>query len=80
LLTKITGLANAEPSIVRTAAPLSSYLSPHEILVVLPAEFAPDLPAAQLTQIIERLRAAIKAAHPDVRHVFIQPVAAGQMA
>jgi cation diffusion facilitator family transporter len=80
LLTKITGLANAEPSIVRTAAPLSSYLSPHEILVVLPAEFAPDLPAAQLTQIIERLRAAIKAAHPDVRHVFIQSVAAGQVA
>jgi cation diffusion facilitator family transporter len=76
LLASITALACAEPAIVRTAAPLSSYLSPQEILVVLPAEFAPDLPAAQLTEAVERLQAAIKAAHPEVRHVFVQPVSA----
>jgi cation diffusion facilitator family transporter len=74
LLASITALACAETAIVRTAPPLSSYLSPQEILVVLPAEFTPDVPAAQLTEAIGRLCAAIKAAHPEVRHMFVQPV------
>ena len=72
LLEKIRALAQAEASIVRTAPPLSSYLSPHEILVVLRVEFAPELPARQLTQAVEQLQAAIQVAHPDVQHVFIQ--------
>jgi len=75
LLEQLTALACAEPAITHVAAPLSSYLSPQEILVVLLVEFAPELPAAQVTQAIERLRAAIQAAHPDVRHVFVQPTA-----
>jgi cation diffusion facilitator family transporter len=77
LLQHVTALACAEKMIVRTAPPLSSYLSPHEILVVLPVEFVPDLPAAQLNEIVAQLCAAIKAAYPDVQHVFIQPAALG---
>lgn len=73
LLQKITDLVQAEPTVVRTAPPLSSYLSPHELLVVLPVEFAPDLPAAQLTTTVKQLRTAIEAAYPDVKHIFIQP-------
>ena len=75
LLRQVTALAQAEPAIVATKPPLSSYLSPHEILLVLAVEFAPALPAAELTQVIARLCDAIKAAHPDVQHVFIQPAA-----
>jgi len=73
LLQKITDLVQAEPAVVNTAPPLSSYLSPHELLVVLPVEFAPSLPADQLTLLIARLRTTIETAYPDVRHVFIQP-------
>jgi cation diffusion facilitator family transporter len=75
LLEKITELVCAEPAITHVEAPLSSYLGPQEILVVLPVEFAPELAAAQVTQVIERLRAAIQTAHPSVQHVFIQPTA-----
>ncbi len=75
LLEKIITLACAEPAIRYVAAPLSSYLGPQEILVVLPVEFAPELAAAQVTQAIEQLRAAIQAAHPSVQHVFVQPTA-----
>ena len=75
LLQKLTTLVQAEPTVVSTGLPLSSYLSPHELLVVLPVEFTPDLPAARLTTTIEQLCAAIKVAYPDVRHVFIQPIA-----
>jgi hypothetical protein len=59
--------------VVSTAPPLSSYLSPHELLVVIPVEFAADLPAAQLTKRIKQLRASIEATYPDVKHIFIQP-------
>jgi cation diffusion facilitator family transporter len=75
LLAKIKDLACAEPCIAHVADPLSSYLGPQEILVVLPVEFAPELAAAQLTQTIERLRAAIQTVHPSVQHVFVQPTA-----
>lgn len=75
LLEQLTALACAEPAIAHVAAPLSSYLGPQEILVVLPVEFAPELAAAHVTQTIERLRAAIQAAHPSVQHVFVQPTA-----
>jgi cation diffusion facilitator family transporter len=75
LLEKIKELLCDESSIAHVEDPLSSYLGPQEILVVLPIEFAPDLATAQLTQTIERLRAAIQTAHPNVQHVFIQPTA-----
>lgn len=73
LLAQVTALANQEPSIMHTGLPLSSYLSPHEILLVLPVQFAPELPAAKLTEVVKRLQAAIAKAYPDVQHVFIQP-------
>ena len=77
LLAQLTALARADAAVVSTAPPLSSYLSPHDMLVVLRVEFRPELSAAQLPSIVERLRGAIQAAHPDVRHLFIQPVALG---
>jgi cation diffusion facilitator family transporter len=80
LLQKITTLVQAEPTVVRVALPLSSYLSPHELLVVLPVEFPADLPAAQLTATVEQLRTAIEASYPDVRHIFIQPIASEKAA
>ncbi|WP_210518997.1 cation diffusion facilitator family transporter [Hymenobacter terricola] len=78
LLRQLTALARAEPAVVRTAPPLSSYLSAHELLVVLLVEFAPELPARELTQTVERICAAIRTQHPDVKHVFVQPVGPGR--
>ncbi|WP_151089391.1 cation diffusion facilitator family transporter [Hymenobacter baengnokdamensis] len=78
ILQRIAELVDAEKAVARTAAPLSSYLSPHEILVVLTVSFEPGLPAAQVVEIIERLRTAVQQAHPDVKHLFIQPVAASK--
>ena len=78
LLQQLAQLAEYEPEVVGLGPSLSSYLSPHELLLVLNVEFAPTLPAAELTQTIERLCATIQAAHPDVKHVFVQPIALGK--
>jgi cation diffusion facilitator family transporter len=78
VLAQLTALVRAEVSVVDTAAPLSSYLSPHELLIVLQVEFNAELPAAQLTQVVARLHTTIKKAFPDVQHLFIEPTLLGK--
>jgi cation diffusion facilitator family transporter len=73
MLAQLTALVRAEESVVNTAPPLSSYLSPHELLIVLRVEFEAELPAAQLTQAVERIHASVQHAFPDVQHLFIEP-------
>jgi cation diffusion facilitator family transporter len=73
MLAQLTALVRAEESVVNTAPPLSSYLSPHELLIVLRVEFDAELPAAQLTQTVERIHASVQHAFPDVQHLFIEP-------
>ncbi len=79
-LEQLMVLVRAETAVVGTVAPLSSYLSPHELLVVLRVEFEAELPNSQLIQTIARLRAAIQAAHPDVQHLFIEPIMLSDLA
>jgi len=73
MLEQLTVLVRAESSVINTAPPLSSYLSPHELLIVLRVEFEAELPAAQLTQTVERIRASVQKTFPDVQHLFIEP-------
>ena len=73
MLHDIAALVTADAAVVATGAPLSSYLSPHEILLVLRVEFQPELPAAELPVAISRLEAAIQTRYPDIRHLFVQP-------
>ncbi|UOQ65983.1 cation diffusion facilitator family transporter [Hymenobacter volaticus] len=73
MLQEVTTLVSADAAVVATDAPLSSYLSPHEILLVLRVEFQPTLTAKQLTEAVGRLEAAVRNHCPDVRHVFVEP-------
>jgi cation diffusion facilitator family transporter len=73
MLEQLTALVRAESSVVNTAPPLSSYLSPHELLIVLRVEFEAKIPAAELTQTVARLHTSVKEAFPDVQHLFIEP-------
>lgn len=73
MLQEVTTLVTADAAVVATDAPLSSYLSPHEILLVLRVEFQPTLTAMQLTEAVDRLEAAVQNRYPDVRHVFVEP-------
>ncbi|WP_139924901.1 cation diffusion facilitator family transporter [Hymenobacter sp. DG01] len=74
LLENICHLVQADAAVVSTAAPLSSYLSPHDILLVLQVEFQPHLLAPELSAAISRLQAMVQARYPDIGHLFIQPM------
>jgi cation diffusion facilitator family transporter len=73
LLQGITALARTDSAVQETDTPMSSYLSPHEILVVLRVQFQPDLRTTDLTAAVQRLQSAIRQQYPDIRHLFIEP-------
>jgi cation diffusion facilitator family transporter len=73
MLEELTALVRTESSVVNTAPPLSSYLSPHELLIVLRVEFEAEIPAAELTQTVARIHTSVQKAFPDVQHLFIEP-------
>ncbi|WP_167855642.1 cation diffusion facilitator family transporter [Hymenobacter fodinae] len=75
LLQNVKALARADSAVVATDTPMSSYLSPHEILMVLRVEFRPNLCTADLTEAVQRLQRSIQHQYPDVRHLFIEPTA-----
>jgi cation diffusion facilitator family transporter len=78
MLEQLTALVRAESSVVNTAPPLSSYLSPHELLIVLRVEFEAKIPAAELTQTVARIHTSVKEVFPDVQHLFIEPTVLAQ--
>lgn len=73
LLKQLTDLAQADEAVTRVATPMTAYLSPNDILVVLRAEFQPELSAEQVTKAIGRLTQTIQARHAEVKHLYIQP-------
>jgi cation diffusion facilitator family transporter len=72
---QLTALVQADAAVARVGAPLTSYLSPHEILAVVPVQFEAALSAGQVTAAAARLAELIRAQCPDVQHVFVQPAA-----
>ncbi|MCA8832368.1 cation diffusion facilitator family transporter [Hymenobacter pini] len=71
----ITDLLRADEAVQSVAPLLSSYLSPHELLVLVRVEFAGHLSGPEQAAAIARLRATVQAAHPEIHHLYIEPVA-----
>lgn len=76
LLQQVAALAGTDAAVASTGQPLSSYLSPHEVLLVLPVVFEDQVTGPELTAAVARIQAAVRQAHPDIQHLFVQPVAA----
>ena len=74
LLQQVVALARADEAVAAVQSPLSSYLSPEELLLVVPIEFRPTQSATEVARAVARLQAAIEKQHPEARHVYIQPV------
>jgi cation diffusion facilitator family transporter len=73
LLEGVAAMARADKDVLDTDTPMSSHLSPHEILVVLRIEFQPNLLTVELTEAVQRLQNLIRQEYPDIRHLFIEP-------
>lgn len=72
LVASIRRIATQDREVTRVGPPLTMRLSPDDLLLNLDVEFKRDLSGEALRQAVERLEAAIRAAHPDVTRIFLE--------
>ena len=68
----INRIARAEPGVVGLNQARTMHFGPNEVLVVLSLDFEDTVPAGEVERIVTRIEQKIKAAHPDVKQVFIE--------
>ncbi len=68
----ITRFAEADPDVDQLVRALSLHFGPTDVLLTLEIAFRPGLSAVQAASAIDRLDKAIRADHPEVRHLFIE--------
>ncbi len=72
ILDSVIKIAEAEPVVVKVDPPLSMYLAPEEIVLVLITEFEKTSTTIEVTDAMERIRKTIKQIHPSIKQLFIQ--------
>ena len=68
----VRALAERDPAVERAGRPLTMHLGPRQILLNLDIQFRPELSAAEVTGAVDRLEQDIRAAHPDIKRIFIE--------
>lgn len=70
---KIKMIAEKDPSVVKVLNILSTYQSPEEVLLMIITVFKPEMDTEDITNAIDRIRAAVKNEFQYIRFVIIQP-------
>jgi cation diffusion facilitator family transporter len=68
----ICEIASKHPRVRSATRPLSMYLGPDEVLVVLDVEFEPDAGAEDIASAVRRIEADIKARFPVIKRIYIE--------
>ncbi len=66
-------ISESDEGIEKVFYPLTVYLSPEEIVLVLETVFKNDLTTKQINEAIERIQAEIQSQYPDIKKIFIEP-------
>jgi cation diffusion facilitator family transporter len=66
-------LVAKDPAIQRANGVLTVHLSPDQIVVALSAEFKDQMRTPEIEASVERIEAALAAAHPEIRMLFVKP-------
>ncbi len=66
-------ISESDEAIEKVFYPLTVYLSPEEIVLVLETVFKNDLTTKQINEAIERIQAEIQSQYPDIKKIFIEP-------
>lgn len=72
LLASIGRIAAAEPGVRQLQRPLTMYFGPREVLLNMEVHFREELSAAEIAATVARIERAIRAAHPEVKRIFIE--------
>ncbi len=72
LIASIRRIVGVEAAVESLGLPLTMHLGPQEILLVLNVGFRKDLSTTQVEAAINRLEAAIRGRHPEVRRIYVE--------
>ena len=72
VLRSIRNLALSDSAVERVGYPLTMYFGPHSILLTMNVQFRQGLSSNVIEESVDRIEAAIRAEHPDVRHIYLE--------
>ena len=72
-LQEVTRLTVKHPTVLKVNPPLSMYMGPEEIILLLPVTFREEATAAEITYTIREIRQAIQEQLPHIKQLFIEP-------
>ena len=68
----ICALAQKDPAVERVMPPLTMHFGPQEVLLNLDIKFSPGLSAEEIEAAVDRMEAAIRKRHPEIKRIFIE--------
>ncbi|HET8677385.1 MAG TPA: cation diffusion facilitator family transporter [Blastocatellia bacterium] len=68
----ICALAQKDPAVERVMPPLTMHFGPQEVLLNLDIKFRPGLSAEEIEAAVDRMEAAIRKRHPEIKRIFIE--------
>jgi cation diffusion facilitator family transporter len=71
-LASVRSIAAGDDAIQRVRKSLTMHFGPHDVLLAIDVEFKSQLSAEQIGDAINRVETAIRAQHPEIRHIFIE--------
>ena len=72
MVASIRSLTEHDPAVERVGPLLTMHLGPHEVLLNIEIQFRRSLSAAEMEAAIDRVEAAVRGQHPDVKRIFIE--------
>jgi cation diffusion facilitator family transporter len=71
-LASVRSIAAEDDAVQKVRKSLTMHFGPHDVLLALDVEFKPELSSKQIGEAINRVEGAIRARHPEIRHIFIE--------
>ncbi len=71
-LDSVRSIAAADDAVQTVRKSLTMHFGPHEVLLALDVEFKSHLSVKEIGDAINRVEAAIRGRHPEIRHIFIE--------
>jgi len=75
LVEAIRNQVGADDAVERVGRLLTVQIGPHDVLATVRVQLRRELLAADVEAAIDRIRGRVRADHPDVKHLFVEPSA-----
>jgi len=80
VLRSIRRIALADQGVERVGYPLTMYFGPRNLLLTMNIQFRKELSGGSIEESVDRIEAAIRDNHPEVRHIYLEADAVRTMA